>query len=97
MQWSSFACMLGVCRSFLSNVVVRRFDYEYDHVRRHSEHLAVCPLVADETDAGMEAPATGLAPESGRRIGGVASVSTPAASPLPIAAGLGECRRWYLT
>ena len=35
------------------------------------EHLAVCPLVADETDAGMEAPATGLAPESGRRIGGV--------------------------
>ena len=28
------------------------------------EHSGVCPLVADETDPGMEAPATGLAPES---------------------------------
>ena len=27
------------------------------------EHFAVCPRVADETDAGMEAPATGLAPD----------------------------------
>ena len=27
--------------------------------------------MADETDAGMEAPARGLAPESVRRIGGV--------------------------
>ena len=44
------------------------------------EHSAVCPLVADETDAGMEAPATGLAPESGRRIDGVfgSSLSCPA-------------------
>ena len=43
------------------------------------EHFAVCPLVADETDAGMAAPATGLAPESGRRIGGVygSSLSCP--------------------
>ena len=44
--------------------VVRQFDYEYDHVRRH---LRLCPLMADETDAGMETPA----PESVRRIGGV--------------------------
>ena len=29
----------------------------------------MCPLIADETDAGMEAPATGLAPESVGRIG----------------------------
>ena len=40
--------------------VVRQFDCEYDHVRRH---LRLCPLMADETDAGMEAPA----PESVRR------------------------------
>ena len=52
--------------------VVRQFDYEYDHVRRH---LRLCPLMADETDAGMEAPA----PESVRRIGGVfgSSLSCP--------------------
>ena len=31
--------------------------------------------MADEADAGMEAPATGLAPESGRRIDGVFSSS----------------------
>ena len=36
--------------------VVRQFDYEYDHVRRH---LRLFPLMADETDAGMEAPALG--------------------------------------
>ena len=35
------------------------------------ENSAVCPLMADETDAGMEAPATGLTPKSGRRIDGV--------------------------
>ena len=52
--------------------VVRQFDYEYDHVRRH---LRSSPLIADETDAGMEAPA----PESVRRIGGVfgSSLSCP--------------------
>ena len=35
--------------------------------------------MADETDAGMKAPATGLAPESVRRIGGVfgSSLSCP--------------------
>ena len=35
--------------------------------------------MADETDAGMKAPATGLALESGRRIGGVygSSLSCP--------------------
>ena len=35
--------------------------------------------MADETDTGMEAPATGLAPESGRHIGGVygSSLSSP--------------------
>ena len=27
------------------------------------EHSAVCPLVADESDVGMEAPAKGLAPK----------------------------------
>ena len=39
----------------------------------------MCPLKADETDAGMEAPATGLTPESARRIGGVfgSSLSYP--------------------
>ena len=31
------------------------------------ENSAVCPLMADETDAGMEAPATGLT----QRVGGV--------------------------
>ena len=43
------------------------------------EHSGVCPLVADETDPGMEAPATGLAPESVRRIDGVfgSSLSCP--------------------
>ena len=35
------------------------------------EHSVVCPLMADETGAGMETPATGLALESGRRIDGV--------------------------
>lgn len=46
------------------------------------EHSLVCPLVADETDAGMEAPATGLAPESGWRIDGVfgSSLSCPTLS-----------------
>ena len=39
------------------------------------ESSAVCPLMADETDAGMEAPATGLTPESGRRIDGVFGLS----------------------
>ena len=39
------------------------------------EHSAMCPQVADETDAGMEAPATGLAPKSGRRIDGVFGLS----------------------
>ena len=34
------------------------------------EHSAMCPLMADDTDAGMEAPATSLAPESGWRIAG---------------------------
>lgn len=43
------------------------------------EHSAVCPSMADETDAGMEAPATGVAPESGRRNDGVfgSSLSCP--------------------
>ena len=52
--------------------VVRHFDYECDHVR---QHLRLCPLMADETDAGLEAPA----PESVRRIGGVfgSSLSCP--------------------
>ena len=52
--------------------VARQFDSEYDHVRRH---LRLCPLMADETDAGMEASA----PESVRRIGGVfgSSLSFP--------------------
>ena len=51
---------------------VWQFDYEYDHVRRH---LRLCPLMADEIDAGMEAHA----PESVRRIGGVfgSSLSCP--------------------
>ena len=42
-------------------------------------HSAVCPLMAAETDAGMEAPAKGLTPESGRRIDGVfgSSLSCP--------------------
>ena len=31
------------------------------------EHSAMCLLMADETDAGMEALATCLAPQSGRR------------------------------
>ena len=46
------------------------------------EHSEVCPLVADETDADMEAPATGLAPESGWRIDGVfgSSLSCPTLS-----------------
>ena len=35
-------------------------------VRQHFERtFSGVPLVADETDAGKEAPATGLAPESG--------------------------------
>lgn len=40
----------------------------------------MCLLVADETDAGIEAPATGLEPGSGRRIDGVfgSSLSWPA-------------------
>ena len=40
----------------------------------------MCPLVADETDASMEAPAPALAPEGGRRIDGVfgSSLSCPA-------------------
>ena len=43
------------------------------------ENSAVCPLMADETDAGMEAPAKGLTPECGRRIDGVfgSSLSCP--------------------
>ena len=42
-------------------------------------HSAVCPLMAAETDAGMEAPAKGLTPECGRRIDGVfgSSLSCP--------------------
>ena len=39
----------------------------------------MCPLMAAETDAGMKAPATGLAPASVRCIGGVfgSSLSCP--------------------
>ena len=44
------------------------------------EHSAMCLLMANETDAGMEAPATCLTLESGRRIDGAfgSSLSCPA-------------------
>ena len=64
-------CVFAICRiyidckSYMDNrliplrvlsCVVRQYHYEYDHVRRH---LRLCPLMADETDAGMGSPCTG--------------------------------------
>ena len=65
---------IGCC----SSIRIRIWPCQSDSILKG--HSAVCPLVADETDAGKEAPVTGLAPESGWRIDRVfcSSFSCPA-------------------